>query len=58
MMGLGAVVLTDLVTGELRAPSNFKSVLGRETVMPCQLTPAFTLCCSRHTYTRQIYGFI
>lgn len=38
MMGLGAVVLTDLMTGELRAPSKFKSVLGQETViaMPAQ----------------------
>lgn len=32
-MGLGATVLTDLMTGELRAPSNFKSVLGRETLI-------------------------
>lgn len=31
-MGLGAAVLTDLMTEELRASSNFKSVLGYETL--------------------------
>lgn len=40
-MGLGAVVLTGLMTGELRAPSNFKSVLGRETFIAMPAHPCF-----------------
>lgn len=40
-MGLGAVVLTGLMTGELRAPSNFKSVLGRETFIAMPAHPSF-----------------
>lgn len=40
-MGLGAVVLTDLMTGELRAPSNFKSVLGCENVIAMPAHPSF-----------------
>lgn len=43
MMGLQAVVLTGLMTGDLRAPSNFKSVLG------CQLFTAMPAYPSSHT---------
>lgn len=40
-MNDGAVVLTDLMTGEVRAPSNFKSVLGYETVIAMPACPSF-----------------
>lgn len=40
MMDLEAVVLTGLMTGELRAPSNFKSVLGRETFIAMPAHPS------------------
>lgn len=54
-MGLGAAVLTDSMTEELRAPSNLKKkvFLAVRLSLPCQLTPVFTLCCPRHMYCIQ-----
>lgn len=40
-MGLGAVASSDLMTGELRAPSNFKSVLGRQSITAMPAHPSF-----------------
>lgn len=50
-MGLGTEVLTRLMTGKLRAPSNFKSVLGRETAIAMPAYPSF------HTMLPQTYVY-
>lgn len=39
-MGLGAVVLTELMTEDPLAPSNFRSVLGCETVIAMPAHPS------------------
>lgn len=49
MTGLGVVVLTDLMTEGLRASSNFKGLLGHETVISMPAYPCF------HTMLPQAY---
>lgn len=59
MMGLGAVVLTDLMTGALRAPSNFKSVLGRETVIAMPAHPCFhTMLPQTYVYEANLWAYM
>lgn len=59
MMGLGAVVLTDLMTGEPRAPSNFKSVLGCETVTAMPAHPSFhTMLPWTYLYEANLWAYM
>lgn len=59
MMGLGAVVLTDLMTGELRAPSNFKSALGCETVIAMPAHPGFhTMLPQTYVYKANLWAYM
>lgn len=59
MMGLRAVVLTDLMTGELRAPSNFRSVLGRETVTALPAHPSFhTMLPQTYVYKANLWAYM
>ncbi len=58
-MGLGAVVLTDLMTGELRAPFNFKSVLGRENVTAMPAYPSFhTMLPQTYVYKANLWAYM
>lgn len=58
-MGLRAVVLTDLMTGELRAPSNFRSVLGHETVTALPTHPSFhTMLPQTYVYKANLWAYM
>ena len=58
-MGLGAAVLTDSMTGKPRAPSNFKSVLGRETVTAMPAYPSFhTTLPNTYVYKANLWAYM
>lgn len=58
-MGLGAVVLTELMTGELRAPSNFKTVLGCETIVAMPARPSFHIMLPQtYVYKANLWAYM
>lgn len=58
-MGFGAVVLIDLMTDELRAPSNFKSVLGRKTIIAMPVHPSVhTILLQTYVYKAHLWAYV
>lgn len=52
-------MLTDLMTGEPRAPSNFKSVLGRETIIAMPAHPSFhTMLPQTYVYKANLWAYM